>query len=168
MVWMHSSPQGGHSGIDATVKRIHTLFYWPRLKQTVINFIKNCSTYQKCKADLQAYPGLIQPLPIPYAVWEEVTMDFIEGLPKSHGKEVIMVVIDRLSKYAHFMALSHHFSTMKVAQVYMDQVYKLHGSPKFIVSDRDKVFISAFWSELMKIQGVQLKMSTAYHPQTDG
>lgn len=152
MSWMHCSPQGGHSGIDATTKRIHTLFYWPKLKQSLLHFIRNCNVCQKCKADIQAYPGLLQPLPIPENVWEEVNMDFIE-----EGKEVIMVVVDRLSKYVHFMALSHPFSAIKVAQVYMDQVYKLHGFPKSIVSDRDKVFISAFWSELMKIHDVQLK-----------
>lgn len=95
-------------------------------------------------------------------------MDFIEGLSKSQGKKVIMVVIDRLRKYAHFMALSHPFSAVKVAQVYMDQVYKLHGSPKSIISDRDKVLVSSFWTKLMRIEGVQLKLSTAYHPQTDG
>ena len=78
------------------------------------------------------------------------------------------MVIDRLSKYAHFMTLSHPFSALTVAQTYTDQVYKLHGSPKSIISDRDKIFITHFWSELMKMQGVKHKMSTAYHPQTDG
>lgn len=72
MSWMHSSPQGGHSGIDATVKRIQTLFYWPKLKQSVVNFIRKCIVCQKCKADLQTYPGLIQPIPIPDKAWEEV------------------------------------------------------------------------------------------------
>lgn len=152
--WMHSSPQGGHSGIEVTARKVHTLFYWHKMKESVTEFIRLCRVCQKCKADLQAYPGLIQPLPIPNGIWEEITMDFVEGLPKSQGKDVIMVVIDRLSKYAHFIALAHPFSAIKVAQAYLDQVYKLHGSPKSIISDMDKIFISSFWSELMKMQGV--------------
>lgn len=162
MNWMHSSPQGGHSGVEVTLRKIQAVFYWSKLRPSVVEFVKNCGVCQKCKADLNAYPGLLQPLPIPDSVWDEVTMDFIEGLPKSNGKEVIMVVIDMLSKYAHFMALSHPFSAVSVAQTYLDHVYKLHGS------DRDKVFVSQFWSELMKLQGIQHKLSTAYHPQTDG
>lgn len=164
LIWMHSSHQGGHSGIEVTTKRIKSMFYWPKLKQTVTNFVKKCIVCQKCKADLSAYLGLLQPLPIPNDIWEEVTIDFIEGLPKSQGKEVNMVVIDRLSKYAHFLALSHPFSAITVAQTYMNHVYKLHGFPQSIVSDRDKVFISHFWTELMKIQGVHHKLSTSYHP----
>lgn len=95
-------------------------------------------------------------------------MDFVEGLPKSGGKDVIMVVVDTLSKYAHFIALSHPFTALKVAQSYLDNVYKLHGSPKSIISDRDKVFTSAFLREFMKLLGVNLKLCIAYHPQTDG
>lgn len=166
--WMHSSNQGGHSGVHATMQRTKTLFYWSKMKQSIVDFIKLCTICQKCKYDSSASPGLLQPLPIPTAVWEEVTMDFIEGLPKSQGREVIMVVIDRLSKYGHFIALKHPFSALTVAQVYLDNIFKLHGSPKSIISDRDKVFTSTFWTEFMRLQGVQIKLSTAYHPQTDG
>ena len=95
-------------------------------------------------------------------------MVFIEGLPKSYGKEVIFVVVDRFSKYAYFAALSHPFSAIDVAQAYLDHVFKLHGWPQSIISDRDKVFLSDFWQVLLSIQGTTLLKSTAYHTQTDG
>ena len=86
----------------------------------------------------------MQPLPIPGAIWVDVSLDFIERLPKSRGKDTILVVVDRLSKYAHFLPLSHPFSAVTVAQLYFDNVFKLHGIPKTMVSDRDKVFVSQF------------------------
>lgn len=96
-------------------------------------------------------------------------MDFIEALPKSEGKEVILViVVDCLSKYAHFVALAHPYAVPSVAKAFMEHIYKLHGMPTDIVSDRGSVFISAFWQEFMKHLKVQLKLSTSYHPQIDG
>jgi hypothetical protein len=95
-------------------------------------------------------------------------MDFITGLPKSGNKSVIMVVVDRLSKYAHLCALQHPFTTSTMAQIFMDQVFKLHGMPHSIVYNHDLTFTSNFWQELFKIQGTELHLSTAYHPQTDG
>ena len=95
-------------------------------------------------------------------------MDFVEGLPKSQMKEVVMVVVDRFTKFVHFIALSHPYTASKVANLYLQHVFKLHGMPTSIVSDRDLVFTSHFWQELMKLQGIQLTMSSAYHPQTDG
>jgi hypothetical protein len=95
-------------------------------------------------------------------------MDLITSLPKSRNKSIIIVVVDFLSKYAHFCALQHPFTTSTLAQIFMDQVFKLHGMPHSIVSDRDPTFTSNFWQELFKLQGTQLHLSTAYHPQTDG
>ena len=91
-------------------------------------------------------------------------MDFITGLPKSGNKSIIMVVVNRLSKYAHLCALQHPFTTSTVAQLFMDQVFKLHGMPHSIVFYRDPTFINNFWQELFKLQGIQLHLNIAYHP----
>ena len=91
-------------------------------------------------------------------------MDFIEGLPVSRGKDVVMVVVYRMTKYAHFMNLKHPYTVVVVAQTFIDNVFKLHGLPHTIVSDRDPIFTSIFWKKLFKIQGVELHLSSAYHP----
>ena len=95
-------------------------------------------------------------------------MDFIEGYSKSHLKNVVLVVVDRLTKYVHFIPLAHPYTASKVAELYVQYVFKLHGMPASIVSDRDPTFTSQFWKELMQLQGIELAMSSAYHPQTDG
>ena len=98
----------------------------------------------------------------------DLSMDFIEGLPKSQGYNVILVVVDRLTKYAHFMAVKHPYTAASIAQIFMDNVVRLHGLPQSIISDRDTIFVSAFWKELFKLYRVKLAPSTAYHPQSDG
>ena len=134
----------------------------------VKEWVKGCDVCQRNQSDLAAYPGLLQPLAIPEQIWQDISMGFNEPLPLSHGKSALLVVVDRLSKYAHFLPIPHPYTTSQVAQLFLDHVYKLHGLPKTIVSDRDKIFMSSFWQSLFKMLQVQLKMSTAYHPESDG
>jgi hypothetical protein len=165
---LHATPTAGHSGFTKTYDRVKRSFFWDGMKQDVRNFVAECDVCQCNKGETVKSPGTLQPLPIPPAIWRDISMDFIVGLPKSGNKSVIMVVVDRLSKYAHLCALQHPFTTSIVAQLFMDQVFKLHGMPHSIVSDRDPTFTNNFWQELFKLQGTQLHLSTTYHPQTDG
>jgi hypothetical protein len=100
-------------------------------------------------------------------MWTNISMYFIVGLPKYWNKSVIMVVVDRLSKYAHFCALPHPFTPAMVVQVFVDHIFKLHGMPTSIVFDRDPTFTNTFWQEFFKLQSTQLNMSISYHPQSD-
>ena len=111
--------------------------------------------------------GVLQPIPIPERILEEWSMDFIEGLPKAGGMNVILVVVDRLSKYSYFITMRHPFTAKQVAEVFIDRVVSRHGIPKSIISDRDKIFISNFWKELFANMWTLLKRSMMFHPQTD-
>jgi hypothetical protein len=111
---------------------------------------------------------MLQLLPIPLAIWRDIIMDFIVGLPKSRNKSFIMVVVNCISKYSHLCALKHPFMTSTVAQIFMDNIFKLHDMPHSIVSDKDATFTSNFWKEFFRLQGTQLHLNTAYHPQNDG
>jgi len=140
----HSSALGGHSGIATPYYRLKKHFAWKGMKQDVENFVKQCTICQHAKHSLQHPMGLLQPLPIPQGVWQNLTMDFIEGLPKSEGCSVILVIVDRLTKYAHFLPVKHPYTAATIAQLFMDHVVKLHGLPASIVSDRDSIFVSHF------------------------
>ncbi|KAM7497180.1 hypothetical protein LguiA_021594 [Lonicera macranthoides] len=165
---LHHSGSGGHSRTKATLKRIEQFFYWPNMITDVTKAVKECLICQRSKSEHVPYPGLLQPLPIPTRPWNDIAMDFIEGLPNSDHKNSILVVIDRFSKYAHFFPLSHPYTAQEVAALFFANVHKLHGLPATIVSDRDPIFLSQFWSHLFKLLGTKLCHSTSYHPQTDG
>lgn len=165
---LHTSPMGGHSGAEATYNRVKKFFAWPKLKQSFATFVSQCSVCQQAKPERVPYPGLLSPLPVLEGAWQVVSLDFIEGLPQSQHYNCILVVVDKFSKYAHFIQLSHPFTAMQVAIKYMDSVFKLHGFPSAIISDRDRVFTSTIWQILFKLTGIDLRMSSAYHPQSDG
>ena len=138
------------------------------MKNKVQQYIRGYEVCQRCKYETQSPASLLQPLPIPIAMWSDLSRDFIGGLPKSQGYGTIMVVVDRLSKYAHFIPLTHPYSAKEVAEVFLKEVVRLHGFPTSIVFDRDRIFVSSFWFELFKLSSPKLKFSLAYHPQMDG
>lgn len=165
---LHSSAIGGHSGFPVTYSKIKKLFAWRGMKSAIKSWVASCAICVQAKPDRALYPRLLSPLPVPSESWQVISMDFIEGLPRSRSANCILVVVDRFSKFAHFLPLFHPFSAPQVAQIFLDQVYRLHGMPTHIVSNRDKIFTSTFWRELFWLSNTSLCMSSAYHPQSDG
>ena len=163
----HDTKIGGHSRVLRTYKCLSQQFYWPHMFQLVLEYVGKCETCQKTKATTLKPAGPLQSLPIPCQVWEDITLDFIEGLPISQGKNKILVVVDQLSKSTYFMALSHPFSVKTVVETFVEGVVKLHGMPRSIINDRDPIFVIKFWQEFFNLSGTKLKMSSTYYSQTD-
>ena len=130
---------------------MNEVFYWRQRKKVVLDYIKQCDVCQRYKIDHQKPAGLLQPLPIPTQVWTDISMDFIDSLLSSKGKTVLLVVVDQLFKYAHFIPMSHPYTAPKVAQTFFENVSKLHGMPSSLVCDQDSTFINAFWKEHFKL-----------------
>ena len=141
----HDTKIEGHSRVLHAYKRLAHQFYWPLMFQSVQEYVSRCETYQRTKATTLKPVGLLQPLPILCQVCDDITLDFIKRLPSSQGKDMILVMVDRLSKFAHFISLSHSFSEKTIMEKFIGGVVKLHGMPKSIVSDQDPIFISKFW-----------------------
>jgi hypothetical protein len=138
------------------------------MRQTISQYVQHCSICQQAKHSTTLPLGLLNPLPIPTNVLEDIAMDFITGLPNSCGFTVILFVVNRLTKFGHFFAMKKDYDSRQVADCIVQNIVKLYGMPKSIVSDRDKVFTSKFWQHLFKLHGTTLAMSSAYHPQNDG
>lgn len=138
------------------------------MKTAVKEFVLSCSICQQSKYDRSKPPGLLQPLPMSDSAWQVIYLDFIEGLPMSSTFNCILVVVDLLTKYGHFIPLRHPFTASSVAKSFFHTFYRLHGLPGSIITDRDHIFTSHFWTELFKLADVKLCRSMAYHPQSDG
>jgi hypothetical protein len=124
--------------------------------------VAECDVCQRAKTEHCQYPGLLALLPIPHLAWTFISMDFVESLPKSGSKNDILVVVDKLTKYAHFLPLSHPFTTQTVAQLFIDNIFKLHGLPITILTDIDSIFTSKLWQDIFKALKVSLQYSTVY------
>lgn len=157
-----------HEGVHKTLQRIKEVFYWQGMKGQVQKFIRECDVCQRHKVENTKPAGLLSPLPIPRHVWTDISMDFIDGLPNSRGHTSIFVIVDKLSKYAHFIPLKHPYTATQVSQIFFEEIFKLYGMPESIVCDRDPLFTSQFWRKLFELNGVKFNFSSAYHPQTDG
>ncbi|KAL0561203.1 hypothetical protein IC582_001624 [Cucumis melo] len=165
----HSSPFSMHPGSTKMYQDLKRVYWWRNMKREVAEFVSKCLVCQQVKAPRQKPAGLLQPLSIPEWKWENVSMDFITGLPRTlRGFTVIWVVVDRLTKSAHFVPGKSTYTASKWAQLCMSEIVRLHGVPVSIVSDRDARFTSKFWKGLQTAMGMRLDFSTAFHPQTDG
>ena len=164
----HAAPQGGHLGREKTYVSLTRDFYWPHQYKWVRSFIRTCEICQRVKPS-RSLQAPLQPLPIPDECWTWVTMDFAFGFPKDrHGHTGILVFVDRLSKMVHIAPCTESIDAAGAARLFIENVFRLHGMPQRVVSDRDPRFTSDFWQSVFEQLGTTLHMSTAHHPETDG
>ncbi|KAG7594056.1 Zinc finger CCHC-type superfamily [Arabidopsis thaliana x Arabidopsis arenosa] len=166
----HQSKFSIHPGSSKMYRDLKRYYHWVGMKKDVAAWVAKCSTCQLVKAEHQVPSGLVQNLPMPEWKWDYVTMDFVTGLPTGIKSKhnAVWVVVDRLTKSAHFKAISETDGAEEIAAKYIDEIVRLHGVPVSIVSDRDTRFTLHFWKAFQKALGTRVNLSTAYHPQTDG
>src|ERR1700677_5095486 len=164
----HNSFSAGHPRQWKTIELITRNYWWPGLSRFTIEYVKECDTCNRTKTFPEKPVRKLLPLPIPNTPWKSISSDMIVSLPESQGCNAILVVADRFTKEAHFIPCTNETSTLGLATLFHDNVWKLHGLPDDIVSDRGPNFTSALMKELNKLLGIKTKLSTAYHPQTDG
>ena len=158
-----------HPGATKMYQDMKKMFWWHGLKKDVAEFVAACLVCQKAKVEHQRPSGELQPLDIPEWKWDSISMDFVTGFPMTQTHcDAIWVIVDRLTKSAHFLPINIEYSLEKLTSLYIKEVVRLHGIPSNIVSDRDPRFTSRFWESLHKALGTKLRLSSAYHPQTDG
>jgi len=163
----HETKVAGHMGQDKTIELIRRNFWWPKMNERIIDFVRSCPECQKNKAARHQPFGLISPLELPYVPWQSIAMDFITELPISEGCDQLWVIIDRFTKMAHFVPLQEK-TAQDLARIFSREVWRFHGTPTDMVSDRDSRFTSETGQEFLRILGTRPRMSTTFHPQTDG
>ncbi|GJV75460.1 reverse transcriptase domain-containing protein [Tanacetum coccineum] len=165
----HTSRYSIHPGADKMYHDLRDLYWWPGMKRDIAEYVSKCLTCSKIKAEHQKPSGLLQQPEIPEWKWEKITMDLVTKLPRSSsGYDAIWVIVDRLTKSAHFLPIREDYKTEKLARIYINEIVARHGVPVSIISDRDGRFASHLWQALQEALGTKLHMSTAYHPETDG
>ena len=166
----HHSLLSIHPGSSKMYRDVRRYYHWPGMKRSVAQWVAQCPTCQQVKVEHQVPGGLLQSLPIPQWKWDSISMDFITGLPTAPGRSnnSIWVIVDRLTKVTHLLPMRDTDKVEVLAELYIDQIVKLHGVPSDIVSDRDPRFTASFWEALQEALGTKLYRSTAFHPETDG
>lgn len=165
----HKSKYSIHPGSTKMYRDLKLNYWWPVMKLDVASYVERCITCLQVKAGHQRPYGSLQSLEIPEWKWDHITMDFVMKLPKTlRGHDAIWVIVDRLTKSAHFLAMRETLPMDKLARLYINEVVSRHGVPLSIVSDRDSRFTSHFWDAFQRELGTKIKLITTYHPQTDG
>ncbi|GKB39802.1 putative reverse transcriptase domain-containing protein [Tanacetum coccineum] len=165
----HTSRYSIHLGADKMYYDLRDLYWWPGMKRDIAEYVSRCLTCFKIKAEHQKPSGLLQQPKIPEWKWEKITMDLVTNLPRSSGGyDAIWVIVDRLTKLAHFLPIREDYKTEKLAKIYINEIVTRKGVPVSIISDRDGRFASHLWQALQKALGTRLDMSKTYHPKTDG
>jgi hypothetical protein len=164
----HDSPVSGHPGRSKTYEILTRDYYWPGMYRYVDRWTRNCHTCRRMTPSREARQGVLRPLPVPQRAWQDISMDFITHLELSQGHDAILVVVDRLTKMKHFIACHGTCDAEEVARLYTRHIWKIHGLPRTVVSDRGPQFVSAFWKHLNRRLRIQSLLSTAFHPETDG
>ncbi|KAL4388247.1 hypothetical protein GQ457_09G020500 [Hibiscus cannabinus] len=165
----HGTPYTVHPGGNKMYRNLRTQYWWKGMKCDITRYVSKCLTCKRVKAEHQVPSGLLQPIQIPQWKWERVTMDFVSGLPLTPSKkDSVWVILDRLTKSAHFPHVRKDYPLQKLAKLYIAEIVRLHGVPVSVISDREPRFTSKFWRKLHEALGTHLSFSTAYHPQTDG
>ena len=158
-----------HPGGTNMYQDLRRQYYWSGMKRHVGDFVRRCLTCQQVKAEHQKAAGLLQPLEVAERKWEHVTMDFVTHFPRTpQGHDAVWVIVDRLMKLSHFLAVRMAFTLERFCRLYIREIVRLHGVPVSIVSDRDPRFTVYFWKSFQKAVGTRLTMNAAFHPQTDG
>ncbi|KAH0603205.1 uncharacterized protein H6S33_008209 [Morchella sextelata] len=163
----HEAASAGHPGCEKIFELISRDYYWPLMRNYIARYVQNCHTGQRSKPNTHGKLGVLRPLPIPEQPWEEVSMDFVTGLPESEGHDAIVVVVDRLTKMRHLLPYNTTVNSEDVAQQYLRNIWKLHGLPTHVTSDRGTQFTAKFWKALCKHLDIEARMSTAFHPEID-
>jgi hypothetical protein len=161
----HRTPYTVHPGENKMYQDLKKSYWWKWMKVDVGKYVASCSVCQQVKVEHRSPAGLLQSLEVPEWPWDDTAMDFVVGLPRTpRGKDAIWVVVDRLSKVAHFIPIRTTNLLSDLAPIYVREIVRLHGVPKTIVSDRDAKFVSKFWESLQNALGTELRLSTAFHP----
>jgi hypothetical protein len=164
----HDSPVAGHFGQNKTLELLSRDFYWPNMRILVNEYVGTCDTCHRAKPTRHRKYGLLQPLPIPSRPWSSISMDHIVELPISNGFNAILVIVDRFTKMAHFIPALTTDKSSDLAQRFIDNIFRLHGLPADIVSDRGVTFTSKWWQDIERILRIKPNLSTAFHPESDG
>jgi len=164
----HDVPAVGHGGRWKTVELVTRNYWWPGVMRDIGKYVEGCDLYQRMKNRTEELAGKLKLSEVPKKPWSHITVDFITKLPVVAGKDAVLVVCDRLLKMTHFVATTEGMSAERLARLFRDNIWKLHGLPESVVSDREPQLAAELTKELNRMLGIKTKLSTVFHPQMDG